>query len=97
MATKKNTKNTKESKATRPTFDDSEKGKVERFKFYASLRMTRTIKLIKQLKNLSNPIIYSSTVEERTKMINALQQSLDSLKESYFRTTSEGKSEKFTF
>jgi hypothetical protein len=94
MATKK-----KASKgaATRPTFADGETGKVDRFKFYASLRMTRTIKLIRQLKNLSNPVIYSSTPDERKKMISALEQALESLKESYFRTTTEGKSEKFTF
>lgn len=95
MATKKTA--TKERKQTRPTFADGDKGKTERFNFYATLRMTRALKLIYQLKNLTNPVIYASTQEQRRKMVDTLQGAVADLEQRYFAVGGDGKSNKFQF
>jgi hypothetical protein len=101
MATKKTaktaTKETKEKKQTRPTFADGDKGKQERFAFYATLRMTRALKLISQLKNLTNPVIYSSTEDQRRKMCDTLSIALGEMEQKYFSATGDTKGSRFQF
>lgn len=96
MATKKTTKPTKRA-ATRQTFPDNEQGKEQRFAFYAQLRMTRTLKLINQLKNLTNTVIYKSSPEQRRKMVDTLQGAVSELESRYFQVTGESKGSKFQF
>ncbi len=96
MAIKKTTKSNKRA-ATRQTFPDTAEGKQQRFAFYASLRMTRTLKLITQLKNLTNTVIYTSTPEQRRKMVDTLQGAVAELESKYFQVTGEPKGTKFQF
>ena len=96
MATSKKT--TKPAKRqTRPTFADGDKGKQERFSFYAQLRMTRALKLIHQLKNLTNGVIYSSTQDQRRKMVDTLQGAVSELEARYFQVAGDSKGNKFQF
>ena len=90
MATKK-TATKKATKATRPTFAEGDKGKQERFAFYATLRMTSALKLISQLKNLTNTVIYTSTEEQRRKMVDTLQHAITDLETKYFAVTGDPK------
>ena len=95
MATKKTNKPSK--KQTRPTFADGDAGKKERFNFYAQLRMTRALKLIYQLKNLTNPVIYASTEDQRRKMVDTLQGAVNELESRYFQVSGPAKTNKFQF
>ena len=96
MATKKKTV-TPAKKQTRPTFAEGDKGKAERFAFYATLRMTRTLKLISQLKNLTNTVIYHSTEDQRRKMVDTLQGAVSELEQKYFSVTGDTKGSRFQF
>lgn len=96
MATKKTTKTSKRT-ATRQTFPEGEQGKEQRFAFYATLRMTRTLKLISQLKNLTNPVIYKSTPDMRRKMVETLQDAVKELEAKYFQVAGDTKTSKFQF
>jgi hypothetical protein len=98
MATKKTKTATKETKKqTRPTFGEGDKGKAERFAFYATLRMTRALKLISQLKNLTNPVIYSSTEDQRRKMVDTLTNAIQEMEQKYFSVTGDTKGSRFQF
>lgn len=95
MATKKatkkasngNGKGNKTGKPTRPSFDKSAEGKHTRFKFYATLRVNKAIKLFKQLGNLSNKTIYSATDNEITQILTVLDNSLIELRGKLTSTT----------
>ena len=86
----------KAAKATRPTFQTIEKdgktiqtaeGKHDRFKFYANLRVSKMLKLYKQIGNLSNRSIYSYSDAELAKILSALKSGLTAMEDKLANTT----------
>ena len=86
----------KTPKAAKPKVDRSGETKAQAFTRLAKPRMTKALKAIKQVENLSGRT-YEYTATQSAQMIGALQQAVKRLEDAYSRPGSAGEEGGFDF
>jgi FKBP-type peptidyl-prolyl cis-trans isomerase (trigger factor) len=71
----------------------SSRDKAAKFVELANKRVNKAIKDLKLIENLANRKNYEFTDEQVKKIIKALQKEIDSIKQSFMNTASEGREE----